>query len=373
MFVAFLFGALRADLCIASLGPAQTMCLSRASTHPERSAKAKQGLIAGSICTPAFGGCVLSLLALVIPLTVISSLPNGDLWGDDKFWSEYCEPKRKHSALVEPVNAWSSLAYSLNGVYLFAATIHDLQQQQWGTSSSASPYGMLSHHPISSLRANPAFGFVIALIEMVHGVSSFLFHASNTSTWQRWDAGFMNNAAAAMVSWSACSLCLEHLPAAQRHPRATTFGFLFSLLSVVVIFVHFKWQISSTLALTSLIGVGIFLECVLQPLLAQRSLLQRVLTGCAIVLFAEGYVVRELEVNKHWDRPLCLWWTWFQAHALWHILTAAACSCQFVCWRATPPPPPRARHCGSRAYVVPAGCCSTLPESTTLEGIEMRS
>jgi hypothetical protein len=261
--------------------------------------------------------------------------------------TQYCEPKQTHSAVREPINAWSNIGYSLVGAWSFAAGMHDLRRP------SHSP-----PHDVSTLRGNPGFSLICGTTWLCLGMFSFLFHAANTRVWQMWDVGFTNNAAACMAVWSICSLCLAHVPPARRNPRATTAAFLCTLCAVETCLVAYKWRYSTRVSLSSLIGGLVVLECIVQPLLARRTTYQRVLTALAILSMLVAWVVRELEANKRWGRPWCLWHDVFQPHSLWHLLSAAAIALQLASWRLPLPPPPRARRwrcCPASESPPPAG------------------
>ena len=290
--------------------------------------------------------CLFLVLITVIPFTILTAMPftvwDVETWGPVKN-TRYCEPIQAHSAVREPVNSWSNFVYSLVGSWSFAAGLRDMRQAQVAGEPIA---------PISELRGNPAFSIVMGLSWLSLGMFSFLFHAANTRSWQLWDVGFTNNAAGCMAFWSACSLTLAHVPAARRRPRFTTAAYLASLLIVEACLVGLKWEYSTTICLSTLIGLVIFFECVVQPLLAKKSCAQRVLTATAILMILLAWIVRELEVNKGWFRPnappLCNpHSSWLNPHAAWHVGSGIAIACQLKAWRLSPPPPPLERrwHC----------------------------
>jgi len=80
------------------------------------------------------------------------------------------------SPFVEPLNAWTSLTYSLFGVVIFCTGMYD-----YYTADNTSAVNIIA--------ANPGFSIVYGVSTVYLGVASFLFHASHSETWRKADAG----------------------------------------------------------------------------------------------------------------------------------------------------------------------------------------
>jgi len=77
------------------------------------------------------------------------------------------------SPFIEPLNAWTSLTYSLFGFVILFTGLQDLQQASEANITAA----------------NPGFSILYGVSTVYLGVASFLFHASHSETWRKADAG----------------------------------------------------------------------------------------------------------------------------------------------------------------------------------------
>ena len=98
-------------------------------------------------------------------LTYLKAGEYGESEGHPHHWSPF----------KEPMNAWSSLAYSLFGVVILYTGICDYLQ----------PPTMADN----VLQDTPVVSIVYGLSCIYLGVASFLFHASHSETWRKADAG----------------------------------------------------------------------------------------------------------------------------------------------------------------------------------------
>ena len=104
-----------------------------------------------------------------------------------------------------------------------------------------------------------------------------------------------------------------------------------ALLLLEVMFVVYKRQLSATVSLSTLVGLVIFIEVIVQPLVIGKTQKQLCLTWGALLAMLVAFLLRNAETDKAWGRPLCLFSTWFQPHALWHMLSALAMAMK-TCW-----------------------------------------
>jgi hypothetical protein len=79
------------------------------------------------------------------------------------------------SVFKEPLNAWTSLAYTLYGFVICYVAYEDFSNGSIGAENN--------------ITSEPMFSLLIGATCMYLGISSFLFHASHTETWRKADAG----------------------------------------------------------------------------------------------------------------------------------------------------------------------------------------
>ena len=79
------------------------------------------------------------------------------------------------SIFIEPLNAWSSLAYSLFGFAMVFIGFHD--------------YNPSDRNEFNRLAGYPEFSILYGLSAILLGIASFLFHASHSEVWRKLDAG----------------------------------------------------------------------------------------------------------------------------------------------------------------------------------------
>lgn len=209
-------------------------------------------------------------------------LPSAEAWagltpGD---CPEYCEASDRcgapatRSAVQQPANTWSNLAYVFVGVWALAAR-------------------------------PSALGAVFAFSCLWLGVGSLLFHASVTREHQWLDVTGM------YVALGAVAARALHDAFRLRASRTIAAWAIVSGLLAV-----FKWRIDTTLAMVALglvVGAGA----------VRRVRAGRLGTGAALLplaLIAVGYGVRALDVSRAVCDPASL----LQGHALWHALAAAS-------------------------------------------------
>ena len=89
--------------------------------------------------------------------------------------------KYSWSLWKEPLNAWTSLAYTLFGCVIFLTGVNDLL---WDP-----------HVPFNNMSDNPTFSVIYGISCIYLGFASFLFHASHSEVWRKADAGMTSGVA----------------------------------------------------------------------------------------------------------------------------------------------------------------------------------
>ena len=210
--------------------------------------------------------------------------------------------ERIHAAQVfrTRANSWSNLAYVGVGSYAIAFALRDLRTG--GTKRS------------KDSAASAALGLTFGVSCCVLGFGSGLFHASLTRFGQHLDVAAMYPP---LMSLIALSLA-RRAPVVNVGQRDWQTWPLFVLGVVVLggILYHFKWVMSSTMVLGSLI-IGVSITSLTDRVLGRDRFNAGWLTGSLGTLLA-AIACRQLDVAGRFSSPD----SWAQGHAFWHLLTA---------------------------------------------------
>jgi len=281
-----------------------------------------------------------SLLAIIASLAWISESYQGqNTWSDwvashDLTNSNYSEKIHPSDLFRTRSNTWSNLAYVLVGLYCLA----------FGWKDRCNTHQRGRNYLIDT----PAMSFLFAAGCIYLGISSGIFHASLTRWGQQLDVGSMYTPLLACIAINIGRYIpiLPNWPfrlKSSQSPSAT-----WPLLTIVVIatsylLYHYKWSMSSAqvLPLHILLVAGFaIVDCI--PL--QRNVRYRWnRLGWYLLAFASMIVAvlcRQLDVAKQFSSPE----SWFQGHAIWHLLTSVSLASLYLAYRcddsrrATSPP-----------------------------------
>lgn len=270
-----------------------------------------------------------SLLVIVALLAWISeSYQNQNVWSDwvashDLSNSNYSERIHPTDLFRTRSNTWSNLAYVLVGLYGIAFGWNDLR--------STPPRGR------NYLIDTPAMSFLFGVACIYLGISSGLFHASLTRWGQQLDVGSMY---APLLACIAINIG-RHFPLLPKWPiawnseqslRATWPLLAIGVVATSYLLYHYKWSMSSAqvLPLHIVVVAGFaIVDCI--PL--QRTVRypwNR--TGWFVLALASLIVAvlcRQLDVAKQFSSPE----SWFQGHAIWHLLTSVSLASLYLAYR----------------------------------------
>jgi len=255
------------------------------------------------------------LLLTVLLLAAISRRYDGqNVW---QSWSEGRELRQPnyaeriyHAAVFRTrANTWSNLAYVVVGLYACALGWRDRR----GPASPESGY----------VARIPALSLFFGLSCCYLGVGSGLYHASLTRWGQQLDV-------ASMYAPLLAALVLQGGRMGRgRWPTRVIWPWLVLVALVAnVLLYRFKWSMSSTAVLTTLIllqGAG----GVRDLIFARRQRAFRWLVGALAALLA-AIACRQLDVAGRFSGPDA----WVQGHACWHLLTALSLACLYGYHRA---------------------------------------
>jgi len=191
--------------------------------------------------------------------------------------------------LIQPVNAWSSLAYSVVGIALMVSMRR--------ASGPERAYGIV-------------FGFLLVFT----GVGSFVYHGP-----QQWGAGFLHDITFLSALWFL--IIVDAGTVLGRRPGRIWFA---AVVAVAVLAGVLLAAPGSTNVLTG----GTVVVLVLSDLALRRvGSYDRRWYAAALVLFAAALIANGLGRT---GSALCAPGSWFQLHALWHVLSAGALGAYFL-------------------------------------------
>jgi hypothetical protein len=250
----------------------------------------------------AWGGMVVLTLLLI---GVIRAYQGKDVW---QGWAESAE--LRHPAYAEKVyvddvlrtrsDTWSNLAYVLVGFYVMALGWHDLRRQPPANA------GYVVRTPAMSI----LFGLACCYL----GFGSGLFHASLTRLGQQLDVAAMYSPLVVAIAINI-GRWVPRLNSANGRPGVSTWPILGALTLVTCFLLYeYKWSMRSSVVLPTLI--------LIVAAFALLDLFRRRLSVPLLLLSLAGLVAARIcwvmDVKGTFSGPD----TWFQGHAVWHLLTA---------------------------------------------------
>lgn len=248
---------------------------------------------------------------MVLLLAAIARLYDGqNIW---QGWSEGRELRQPsyaervyHAAVFRTrANTWSNLAYVVVGLYALAVGWRDRR----GHVSPDSGY----------VARTPALSFFFGLSCCYLGVGSGVYHASLTRWGQQLDVASMYAPLLAALVIQGGRMLRERWPVRVAWP-----WLLPAAVVADVLFYRFKWSMSSSAVLATLIllqAAGGVRDLVF----ARKQMRARWLAGALAALLA-AIACRQLDVAGKFSGPD----TWLQGHACWHLLTALSLACAYA-------------------------------------------
>ena len=242
-----------------------------------------------------------------------------DVWLNGTVWAgmqisqsaltiEYCEFNRVDRFVHQPMNTYSNLVYFYLGVFILGIAQEDAKNRR-----TLKP-NRLEGFPLLSALMGVCFVYL--------SVGSAFFHASLTYAGQRVD---MNATYAIMLTLAGIALYhVLHritLTATQKN------GWVLALLMIIGLFLTIALLISSSRLVPALI---LFLNVLMVIHYVQfRRERSFWLIIVSLVLIVAAIKIRTLDVQKVGCNPQ----SFFQGHALWHVLTALSSFCSYAFFR----------------------------------------
>ncbi|GAA4408510.1 hypothetical protein GCM10023187_30480 [Nibrella viscosa] len=261
-----------------------------------------------------------TLLMLMLWIGLDASLP-GTVWSvmtisKSALTVEYCEFNHPQRFFHQPINTYSNLAYFFFGILILLIARHDYRNRVNRQANR------LADFPLLSVLMGSCFVYL--------SIGSAFFHASLTYVGQRVD---MNATYSILIT--LLGITLYHLVYRIRLSRLQQRLWVAALVAVIGLFLPLALLVPSSRlvpALILLLNAGMVMHFV--QFRAQRSI-GLVLLSLTLVVLA--IYIRTLDVQKVGCDP----YSFFQGHALWHLLTALSSFCSYWFFRFTKRRPPQ--------------------------------
>ena len=271
----------------------------------------------------AFVICLLALAALVRRATLVDPgdgmLAHGDVISDaalgdagsggarllDDSWEgwrpatcmpDHCFCERVHGDLIrQPVNTWSNLGFVLTGLLILAVAGQDVPRAVVGA-------------PSNLMRTRLVYPAVYAVAAVLIGVGSILYHSSLAFAGQAVDVISMYLMTTFMVLYNLSRL---------RRVDDRVFVLCYLGANVGLGYASIRWPLFRRHIFMALVVGVLVTEMVARR--ARRSKMKNVYLCGALASLVAACGMWILDITHF----LCWPDSWFQGHALWHVLMAA--------------------------------------------------
>ncbi len=213
-------------------------------------------------------------------------------------------------------NVWSNLAYVWIGFYALAFSWQDLCRKR------EREYGYLVN--------TPGLSFVFGLACCYLGVGSGLFHASLTRFGQQLDVAAMYSPLLVLIAIGIGRWIPRFRIGTARSVLTWPISVLLAVVTSILLF-QYKWSMSSSKVLATLIGVliaTVSLSSIHDQMRRKPKMDERWLIASFVALVF-GVACRQLDIAGRWSGADA----WLQGHAFWHFLTSLSLACTYFFFR----------------------------------------
>jgi hypothetical protein len=218
----------------------------------------------------------------------------------------FCERVRD-GVIRQPVNTWSNLAFFLSG--LAVVVIGGLDRLVGSRSDRLNP-----------MRTHFVYPAVLGVATALIGLGSVIYHSSMTFIGQSMDVISIYLLLGFMLVYN-----LSRVRA--RGMRSGVFVGVYVFLNGVLTLMAVRWPVSRRYIFVALILAILVTEAVIRR--TRRPVMSQPLFYAALGSLALACFAWILDVT----RVICWPDSWFQAHAMWHVLTAAAAGLVYLYFR----------------------------------------
>lgn len=246
------------------------------------------------------------------------------VWGSENIWTSlaaaggnalhFCELNRVDELVRQPANTWSNLAFVAVGLVVMAIGFADLKQ---GMERRKSPNFLVRY---------PIFSILYGLSAVYVGVGSLLYHASLTAFFQKHDQMGMYALIFMILAFSFNRI----FPAIKLWGSWRSFhlfniaGAFFSFLMVFGLWQYFNINIFFPIAIGVVLISHLYYEFFMKKSVAFTKYIL-----IALLSFATGFAIWMLD-RSH---IVCSPESWFQGHAVWHLLSAMSALLIYMYYR----------------------------------------
>jgi hypothetical protein len=216
-------------------------------------------------------------------------------WRPATCMPDRCFCERIHDgAIRQPVNTWSNLAFILVGLLVINTAIRDLSQA-WRSESS---------NPMQTQLIYPGvYGVTTILI----GIGSMLYHSS---------LAFVGQAVDVISMYLLTSFMGLYNLSRMRRMSNGAFLACYLLVNVTLAFVSVEWPVLRRYIFLMLVLAVLVSEGVVRR--KRQPRMNVAFLNAALISLVGAFAIWTLDITQ----VICAPDSWFQGHALWHVLMA---------------------------------------------------
>lgn len=218
----------------------------------------------------------------------------------------FCERVRD-GAIRQPINTWSNLAFFLSGL---AVVVTGGLDRLVGSRSDR----------LNPMRTRFVYPAVLGMATALIGLSSIIYHSSMTFIGQSMDVISIYLLLGFMLVYNLSRV-------RSRGMSSGVFVALYLLLNAGLAVMAVEWPVSRRYIFVALILAILATEFVIRR--TRRPAMSQPLFYAVLTSLALACIAWVLDVT----RVICWPDSWFQAHAVWHVLTAAAAGLVYLYFR----------------------------------------
>lgn len=246
------------------------------------------------------------------------------IWGSQNIWMSltvaggnalhFCELNRVDELIRQPANTWSNLGFVAVGLLVIAVGFADLKQ------------GMARRKSHNFLVRYPIFSILFGLSAIYVGLGSLLYHASLTEFFQKHDQMGMYALVFVILAFSLNRI----FPAIKLFGNWRSFH-LFNLAGAAVSFlaVFVVWQFLNINTFFPIALGLVLITHLYYEFFVKKSTAFTKYILIALLSFAVGFTIWMLD-RSH---IVCSPESWFQGHAVWHLLSALSALLIYMYYR----------------------------------------
>lgn len=269
------------------------------------------------------GYIIPAILFLVISLSLIVAYQFYqfvNLWAGMPYATnnafEFCESNRLCEAIVQPANTWSNLGFLFVGLSCLFIGINDLKVRTPDVSNLMVRY--------------PIFSIIIGISCIYLFIGSFLYHASLTLAFQKFDITGMYAVVLSFIGYMVFRLFPTRY--AKRKGKFKSCHHLFAVIAVLLNVVFFAglWKVNINFLFPVICLIGIAINIVYNRInKVHYQLLYKRIFQLSIFVIIVSFICWILDRQDIWCSPD----SFFQGHAVWHILCSVSIFLMYISLR----------------------------------------